>query len=121
MTTFSTVQSIQDAWGLRKGALVESRRQTVERRERAVHSALVHGIPNTRDEEWKYTSLRPLLDRKFDLIEVLQHVVAPVDGDVVEVINRRLVPGAIPIVFVNGSLDLSWAGSEDLDPDFSKR
>jgi Fe-S cluster assembly protein SufD len=120
MTTFSTVQSIQDAWGLRKGALQESRRQTVERRERAVNSVLVHGIPNTRDEEWKYTSLRPLLERKFDLIEGLRHVMAPVDGDVVAIINARLVPGAIPIVFVNGRLDLSWAGSEELDPDFFK-
>jgi Fe-S cluster assembly protein SufD len=118
MTTFSTVQTIQEAWSLRKSGLIETRRQTIERRERAVTSALAQGIPNTRREEWKYTSLRPLIDRNFDLVETLRHSGAPVDAQTVELVNSRLAVDAIPVVFVDGRLDLTWPGAEALDPDF---
>ncbi len=118
MTTFSTIQSIQEAWSVRKTGLQDTRRQTIERRERAINLALAKGIPNTRDEEWKYTSLRPLIDRQFDLIDGLRHDGGPVDGSLVARINARLAVNAIPIVFINGRLDLSWPGSEALDSDY---
>jgi Fe-S cluster assembly protein SufD len=118
MTFFSSIDSIKDAWAERKSALSDTRRQTIERRERAVMQSIAHGIPTTRNEEWKYTSLRPLVAGQFDLIEAIRNPREMLDGAAVDAINEKLVPNAIPIVFVDGRLDLSWAGSEDLDPDF---
>lgn len=118
MTTFSTIESITKAWDARRLGLQDVRRQTIERRERILREATSQGIPTTRSEEWKYTSLRPLIEQKFDLIATLQVAKTQLDGDEVDLISSRLAPDAIPVVFVDGRLDLSWPGSEALDPDF---
>ena len=118
MTIFSTLESIEQAWEKRRGTLQETRRQTIERRERILRSAIAKGIPTTRSEDWKYTSLRPLIEQKFDLIGALAAEKTHLDAETVEQLKARLAPNAIPVVFVDGRLDLSWPGSEALDPDF---
>jgi hypothetical protein len=44
-------------------------RQAKERRRRFIDDAILHGIPSTRHEDWKFTSLRPLVERGFDLAD----------------------------------------------------
>ena len=41
--------------------------QVLHARDEAARDAASEGYPNTRHEEWKYTSLRPLLDAGFKI------------------------------------------------------
>ena len=119
MTTFTTPQSVKSAWHSRMSSMAKTtdvRRQVIEARERMIDLALVDGIPNTRNEEWKYTSLRLVLDGQFDLGVLADIPVAKPSQMLVNVVAQRLAPDAIPLVFVDGRLDLAWPGSEALDP-----
>ena len=116
MTSFSTPQSVKSAWQSRMALMTDVRRQVIEARERMVDRGLVDGIPNTRHEEWKYTSLRPLIDGPFDLGVLPPNLESKPRQKLVQAVTQRLAPDAVPVVFVNGRLDLSWPGSQALDP-----
>ncbi len=104
------------AWAGYKALLKNSSRQTIERRERAIMGAASGGIPNTRHEEWKYTSLRPLLESRFEMNSAGKKTIK-VSSDIVERVKARLAPNAIPVVLVDGRLDLNWPGSDGLKSD----
>jgi Fe-S cluster assembly protein SufD len=95
--------------------MTDARRQVIEARERMVDRGLVDGIPNTRHEAWKYTSLRPLMDASFDLAMTPVRAGVKPSNKIVEALAARLAPDAIPVVFVDGRLDLTWPGSEALE------
>jgi Fe-S cluster assembly protein SufD len=56
---------------------------------------LAQGIPNRRDEEWKYTSLKPLSDPAFQFADA---------ADAIDqaILDANLSPTDLPLVFVNG-------------------
>jgi Fe-S cluster assembly protein SufD len=74
----------------------------IARRKSALDLFLKSGLPTTRNEEWKYTSLRDLAE---------SDLVLPVDDKKITMldIEKHLISGATPIVFVDGHLsdDLS--------------
>jgi Fe-S cluster assembly protein SufD len=100
MTTFSSVGSIEEAWAQRQNMARDELRPVFERRQRAWKSVLVEGLPTTRHEEWKYTSLRPLLELGFDL-KPAQNVAADV-AVIRNLVKTKLCSGGLALVFVNG-------------------
>ena len=102
-TKFSSIQSLAAAWAAMDAASSVMGRQARERRRRFIDDALNSEMPNTRHEEWKYTSLRPLVDRGFDLTGG-----TPASGgasrEVLETLAGRIIAGALPIVFLDGQL-----------------
>lgn len=66
-------------------------------------------FPNSRDEEWRFTSLRSLWNQPFSFLEGDVHTAASLiaDLDLSETIGRR-------IVFVNGMMDASLSDLSDL-------
>jgi Fe-S cluster assembly protein SufD len=118
MLGFNSIQSIKSAWKMRVAQMDSSRRQVVEDRERMLDRSLVHGIPNTRHEDWKYTSLRPIIEGAYDLSRLPDSSGRRHSHHLVESVARRLAPDAIPLVFVDGQIDFSWPGSDALDPEW---
>lgn len=100
---FSSIEALAAAWPTLEGALGTLGRQAKERRRRHIDDALSCGIPNTRQEEWKYTSLRPLLDSSFGLVKPVQNSVLPND-ELSRFLQSRLATGGLPLVFVDGQL-----------------
>ncbi len=100
----SVVNSIPDAYAALKGRLAILPPAALMRRDSAVLAAAGLGYPNTRHEEWKYTSLRPFLDREFRV--AIRAPKTDVKLDDLADIQQRLIPGAIALVFVDGALSI---------------
>ena len=112
MTTFSTLQSIEKAWAERSTSVAGESRQSFERRERLLRSAIKDGIPTTRHEEWKYTSLRPLVDQSFRLWSSLPS--PALDSAVDALVKSKLIPDATYLVFIDGILNARLSSLEEL-------
>lgn len=83
-------------------------RQSIEWRQRILDDALDQGIPSTRHEDWRYTSLRPLADCSFDLFPKRDEGVTK-NATTLQKIKQKLLPGSIPVVFLDGQLvPLFW-------------
>ena len=108
MTTLSTIDAIGQAWSLRKSALTGRSRQLAESRDRIIRDLVASGIPNTRSEDWKYTSLRSVLEKKYDLTRRSGNGPAKMDASSLSaaraLIESRIAPDAVPVVFVDGQL-----------------
>lgn len=100
----SVVNSIQDAYAALKGRLAVLPPAALMRRDSAVLAAAGLGFPNTIHEEWKYTSLRPFLDREFKVATKSPKTDVAL-ADLTDV-RDRLAPGAIALVFVDGVLSV---------------
>ena len=113
-TDFRSAEGLEHAWRAVKARSEAWSRQSMERRERAMKELVSAGLPNTRQEEWKYTSIRPLLERGFDLGALGEAQKYGGKTDLVALVKERLVSGAIPIVFVDGRWNSNWPGTEEL-------
>lgn len=83
-------------------------RQSLEWRQRVVDDAIAQGLPSTRHEDWRYTSLRSLADYSFDLFPKRDEGVTK-NAAILQRIKQRLIPGSIPVVFLDGQLlPLFW-------------
>ena len=100
----SVVNSIQDAYAALKGRLASLPPAALMRRDSAVLAAAGLGYPNTVHEDWKYTSLRPFLDREFKVATKAPKTDVAL-ADLADV-RERLAPGAIALVFVDGVLSI---------------
>lgn len=94
-------------------------RQAAERRRRFLDDALSFGVPNTRHEEWKYTSLRPLLESGFQLAATAGQT-SEVSTELVGMVKARLIEGAVPVVFIDGQLIVDLPGAEISNISFIK-
>jgi Fe-S cluster assembly protein SufD len=112
MTTFSTVQSIEQAWDQRRRSQTDEPRQVTERRERSVRKILTDGLPTTRHEEWKYTSLRPLLEKGFVLNGSVKS--SAVNPDVDRLVQSKKQADSLVVVFIDGCLDLALSDKSAL-------
>ena len=119
-TKFSSIESLSLAWSALDAAMPSMARQAKERRRRFIDDALRCGIPNTRQEEWKYTSLRPLVERGFDLAGPAAKNTFSGD-DILGMIKERLIPGALPIVFLDGQLIHNLPGANLSEFNFLKK
>jgi len=95
MTDRAIVDAIRAAFAARDAAGPSWLR---EERRRAIDRFAEHGLPTTRDEEWKYTSLAPLAAVRLDLVDDAAEV--PAD----DVLAPYLIGDAswTRLVFVNG-------------------
>ncbi len=82
------------------------------RREAAMSRFLATGIPTTRNEDWKYTSLRHVADADF----IIPSSLPPVGSEDLE---RILIDGAVPLVFVDGILSRELSKMDELEPGLS--
>ena len=69
------------------------------------------GLPTRRDEEWKYTSLRPVRDINYSLAAVLAD-----SATVLEAISDYIVSDETVLVFVNGQPSLSNSNIDHKQP-----
>jgi Fe-S cluster assembly protein SufD len=100
----SVVNSIQDAYAALKGRLAVLPPSVLMRRDSAVLAAAGLGYPNTRSEDWKYTSLRPFLDKEFKVATRPPKTDVAI-ADLAEV-QKRIIPGSIALIFVDGALSI---------------
>lgn len=100
----SAVNAIQDAYAAMKGRLASLPPAALMRRDSAVLAAAGLGYPNTLNEDWKYTSLRPFLEHGFKVATKSPKTDVAL-ADLAD-IQKRLAPNAISLVFVDGVLSV---------------
>jgi len=119
-TKFGSIDSLRAVWGVMEPSFMSVGRQAAERRRRFLDDALSFGVPNTRHEEWKYTSLRPLLESGFQLAATAGQT-SEVSTELVGMVKARLIEGAVPVVFIDGQLIVDLQGRRFLTSRLSKR
>jgi Fe-S cluster assembly protein SufD len=98
------ISNIQDSYLSLKGRLGGLAPAALMRRDAAVLAAVGLGYPNTRVEDWKYTSLRPLLDKGFCVATKRPKTDVPA-ADLAD-LQKTLLPGAMHLVFIDGELSM---------------
>lgn len=100
----SEISEIQNAYLSLKGRLSSLAPSALMRRDTAVLAAASLGYPNTRVEDWKYTSLRSFHEKGFRVATKLPKTDAAI-ADLVEV-QKKLIPNWIHLVFIDGELSI---------------
>lgn len=118
-TKFSSIECLAAAWASLEMVAPSMGRQAKERRRRFIDDAILHGIPSTRHEDWKFTSLRPLVERGFDLAAP-RATVSLSGQEVLSAIKESLIPNALPIVFFDGQLITNLPGASLAEMKFAK-
>jgi Fe-S cluster assembly protein SufD len=118
-TKFGSIDSLKAVWGVMEPSFMSVGRQTAERRRRFLDDALSFGVPNTRHEEWKYTSLRSLLESGFQLAPTVDDR-PRISAEVIGLVKARLIEGAVPLVFLDGQLVGDFPGAEISNISFIK-
>ncbi len=118
-TKFGSIDGLKAAWGVMEPSFMSVSRQAAERRRRFLDDAISFGVPNTRNEEWKYTSLRSLLDAGFQLAPAADETFR-LSADTIGAVKERLIKGAKPIVFIDGRLVPDFPGAEISNVSFIK-
>ncbi|MCX6119445.1 MAG: Fe-S cluster assembly protein SufD [Proteobacteria bacterium] len=95
---------IQDSYAVLKSRLTALAPAALLRRDAAIQSAVQRGFPNTRDEDWKYTSLRDFLNQEFK-VAAKPPLTETSQFDIVE-LQKSLISGGIHLVFIDGELSL---------------
>ncbi|MCX6125521.1 MAG: Fe-S cluster assembly protein SufD [Proteobacteria bacterium] len=99
------INSIHDSYSALKARLSPLAPSALMRRDIAVSRAAQLGYPTTRHEDWKYSSLRPLLEKCFRVPTKFSNS-DDATYDYKE-LNRLLIPDAIKLVFVDGELSIA--------------
>ena len=112
-TRFNSPDALRAAWLAIEGRFTAISRQIAESRSRVIEEAASHSLPNTRQEEWKYTSIRPLIDSGFEL--VAKESSAILDESLRLAVQKRLLPGSLGVVFVDGRYVAQWSSADQKD------
>jgi Fe-S cluster assembly protein SufD len=111
----SSIKDLVACWDTVATRYGDIGRQAKERRRRFLDDAVNDGMPNTRHEEWKYTSLRTLLDRSFEIGPKLSPRDPKLLTEISKGVVEHLIPGANPVVFVDGEYINSLPGLSPMD------
>lgn len=84
-----------------------------ELRERGLNRFTELGIPTTRDEEWRFTNIAPLLKKPFKVADGA----TPVGSQIDELIQQAALDDDFHrLVFVNGRFSEHWSMRHELPP-----
>jgi Fe-S cluster assembly protein SufD len=99
------VSLINESYAAFKGRLSSLSPMALMRRDRLASAAASIGFPNTKNEDWRYTSLRGFLSQEFK-VPTKSEKTESVDHNFAD-LDKYLIPNVMKLVFVDGVLSIA--------------